>query len=457
MGFFNTLELPSARTRPLHAFLPASISWLFAASKPAQHDVSFDLTTSSSAFEVSILPPPRVSKPAALPLEVVLSIIEAAYFTDDLEVNEDLLRSCSLVCRSWSMVSQKLLFSQVTLRTQRAFELFSTAVDRSTERGCALGDSVIRLRVVLDHNQPFTLHQHSFALAVMMCPNLYELNLALYGCAAPGEDIVGVPAISRMRRPAPSFDDHTLALLKAGPTITALQFSNWSENDQSIFQLLDVWPSLKSLIISGTPPQLPSPSSAPFSCELDELRMNFQTPPSVDFMKWLLHNSTSLRVLEFEREPSAHLLEYLVDTHGASLHSLSIPAVTADACLALHKCKQLREVAIQSCTTSPAVYKKLPEVLEHVAVGVDSDTQLIPLIYLVKSKNALKAVTVHLRDGATAHKELAVLKVACAYRGVELRMVRDVQVFRKLVRGDPISVEAYPRPKSLDNLHIMRS
>lgn len=368
-------------------------------------------------------------------MEIVLNIMEAAYYNDNLEPNDELLKHCALVCRDWSTPAQKLLFRSVTLRTQTAYLAFRHAVDRSAGRGRMLGDAVVRMRVVLDHNQPFHLSQRSFAHAVTLCPNLYELNLALYGCGAPGQDIVGVPDVSRMRRSAPSFDECSLALLKSGPRISALNFSNWSENSQSITQLLDVWPTLKSLAISGTPPQLSSASSEPFPCALEELRMNFQTAPSLDFMKWLLHNSTdSLRILELEREPSSALLDYLVESHGATLESLALPACgTHDHALAIQHCQQLRELKIENPWASPMVYRKLPQVLQHVALGLDRSTALQPVLEIVKSRESLKVVTVHVWEGGDFHPQLSALKIACAYRGIDLRMTRDVRVFRTMM------------------------
>jgi hypothetical protein len=388
--------------------------------------------------------PPQIpifsEKRVPIPLEIVLNIIEAAYYDADLQPDDKLLQHCSLVCKTWSVPAQKLLFRHVTLRTQSAYSAFQLAVDRSTERGRMLGDSVVRMRVVLDHNQPFGLSQRAFAHAVTLCPNLYEMNLALYGCCTPGQDVVGEPALSRMRRPAPSFDEQSLSLLRSGPHITAFQFSNWSENQQSLNQLLNVWPTLKSLVVSGMPPQLSSASSEPLPCALRELRMNFQAPPSLDYMKWLLHNSTgTLRVLELEREPSSDLLEYLLEAHGSTIQSLALPVCGShDHALAVQKCYQLKEFRIESPWVSPMVYRKLPRVLQHVALGLDCDTALQPVLDIVKSRESLSAVTIQVWDGGEQHPQLPALKMACAYRGIELRMTYDIRVFRTMIVSFPV-------------------
>ncbi|KAJ7161235.1 hypothetical protein C8R43DRAFT_1086594 [Mycena crocata] len=371
-----------------------------------------------------------------LPLEVVMNIIEEAYSDD---ARAPFLKQWSLVCRDWTFPAQKLLFRDVSLATQISCDAFIAAVDRATPRGRMLGDAVLRMRVVLDHNQPFGLSQQSFAHAVTACPNLLELNLALYGCASPGKDVVGLPDELRMRRPAPSFDDNTLELLKAGPQITALQFSNWSENNHSITQLLDVWPSLKSLSVGGTPPKAPA-GLEPFPCALEELRMNFQTSPSVDFMKWLLHNSTSsLRVLELEREPTSDLLDHLVEAHRDTLRSLALPTCPShDHALAVHKCVQLRELRVESSWATPLLYKRLPTRLQHMALSLDHDTGLQPVLDAIRSGESLNAVTLQVWEGGESHPQLPVLKLVCAYRGIDLKITKEIQQFRSVVRGEPV-------------------
>ncbi|KAJ6575459.1 hypothetical protein B0H19DRAFT_987659 [Mycena capillaripes] len=373
-----------------------------------------------------------------LPLEVAINIIEEACYDHQLSdaSRTHFLKQCALVCRDWSFPAQKLLFRSVSLATQRSCVAFTAAVDRATPRGRVLGDSVLRMSVVLDHNQPFGLSQQSFAHAVVACPSLLELNLALYpGCASsPGKDVVG---LLRTEEPAPSFDQNTLDLLKSGPAIRALRFSNWSEYPTYTFQLLDVWSSLRSLTVSGTPPKLPSTSLGPFPCALEELRMNFQASPSVDFMKWLLHNSTpTLRVLELEREPSPELLDYLVEAHGETLRSLALPACTShNHAQAVHKCMQLRELRVENPWATPLLYKRLPAGLQRVALALDQDTALQPVLDAVRSLKSLTAVTLQVWGSGERNPQLPVLKLVCAYRGIDLKITKDIRQFRS-IRGD---------------------
>lgn len=365
-----------------------------------------------------------------------MNILEEAYYDDLSEPNDALLAQCALVNKQWSFLSQKLLFRRVTLRSETAFLSFQNAVDRCMPRGRMLGNFVTRMRVVLDENQPFPLSQHAFASAVILCPNLYELSVALYGRGAPGHDIIGSPDALRMQRDAPSFDNRTLALLRSGPAIAALEFSNWSSNASALSQLLQVWPSLRCLDISGTPPQAPCGGQVlPFECALRELRTNFQTPPSVDFMKWLLHNSTkSLQVLEFERQPSAVMLDYLAAEHGKVLQSLAMPTcVHNDGAAAIRKFEALREFRTESPWVAPAVHKSLStDRLQHLAFGVDKDTPLLPVLQTIRRSEGLEVVTLHLWNGGDGHPQLSAIKIACALQGIDLKITRDVQKFRAL-------------------------
>ncbi|KAG6841727.1 hypothetical protein C0991_007613 [Blastosporella zonata] len=446
MGFFNFFDHPPQDALSKFMTTPSAV----------EHDISFDLTTTRPPLRCghSISPP----SPIPLPLEIVLTIIEEASYADGTP-DQHLLRQCALVSRAWSLPAQKLLFSSVALRSQLAYNSFRGAVTRSTPKGRNLGETVVRMRVVIDHNQPFGLSQRSLAEALTHCPHLYELNISLYGRVSPVDEVVGAPDMSRIRRPAPSFDEGTLTLLRSGPTISALQFSNWSDNAHSLAQLLDVWPSLRSLAISGTPPEAPAPFLAPFPGSLNELRMNFQSPPSLEFVNWLVHNSAeSLRAVEFEREPPTQLLAAFIDAYGAGLHSLALPSChLPEHAKALQRCSQLKELRIENPTVSSKLWRALPATLEHIAVGIDLNTALHPLVDVVRASKRLGSVTVHPSNGGENHPLFPVLKMVCAYQGIDLTILHDIKTFRSQLRGDPVPISAFPRTRSLDNIYIMRS
>ncbi|KAJ4470829.1 hypothetical protein J3R30DRAFT_1127092 [Lentinula aciculospora] len=412
----------------------------FDLSQPQQDsefDVSFDLTIPHTSLSQPTLSTTEQCYPSRIPLEVIMIIMDAAYDEEDIESNKGLLGSLALVCRDWSLPAQRLLFRHVSLDSQAHHRAFASATDRSTERGRVLGDAVRSMRASLDPNQPGGLSQLDFADAVIRCPNLHELGIGLYGCVPPGDDVVGSPDTLRMRRPASSFDEDALALLRSGPSITTLRFSNWSENRQSITQLLGVWSSLKSLVISGTPPELPSPVSEPFPGALEKLRMNFQTSPSVDFLRWLLHNSgDTLRTLEFEREPSTTVLHYLIHSHHATLTSLSLPTCSRATARVLDKCTSLLKFFVEDAVSFPVALKKLSPRVEHTGFGVNKETSMQSVLEAVKNNQSLRVVTVNLCNGGNLHRQLPSLKMVCAFRGIHLMITQDIRVFRRIVRGE---------------------
>lgn len=416
-----------------HQRVPPNVLCADITSQSTTHDVQPDLTTLYPPKKpIARLQPKAPSVP--MPMEIVMTILESAYEGEDVPAYNALLKNTSLVCKNWSSVAQKLLFRNVTLTNQTAAIAFQQAVDRANPRGCYLGDAVVRMKVVLDQKQRYRLSHKSFARAVSLCPNLYELSVSLYGEGAPGLDIIGSPDASRMKRSAPSFDERTLDILRAGPQISALQFCNWSDNSSSLLQLLDVWPSLTSLDISGTTPQLERDNAEPFPCVLRELRTNFQSSPSMEFMRWLLHNSVgSLKVLDLAREPHPDMLEYFISEHGATLESLSLPTCgTHEAAAAVRRCAALRELKIEGAWASPRVYQTLPAGLQHLAFSVDSDTALLPVIQAIKRSTDVRVVTMHVWHGGEKHPQLSAVRIACTIKGIELRQTNDVPAFRAI-------------------------
>ncbi|KAF6754199.1 hypothetical protein DFP72DRAFT_379161 [Ephemerocybe angulata] len=402
-------------------------------SRPILHALAVNFTpypsSTTTAKSAAVHPP----SPVQMPLEIILAIIEAAYDPDAPDTS--LLQSCALVCRAWSTPVQKLLFKTVSLRTASAYAAFRRAVSARP----VLRDAVRRLRVVMDYSQPSYLPQHAFAHAVAMCPGLVDLDLALYGYSEPGTEALGSLESHRLRRRAPSFDAETISILRNGPSIRSLSFSNWSENQQCIFQLLDLYPTtLDSLSLSGTaPPPPPFPNDKPcFPGALERLRINYQTPPSIEFMSWLLADSqrhASLRSLAFAREPCPDLLQFLMDAFGRDLRCLALPSCgTAEHARAIEACSALEVLRMDRPQLNPLAYKSVPAAIRHLALGVERDTPLQPVIDVVKTRRELECVTVRLWSGGEGHRLLPALRIACAYRGVELRVTRDSGLYRAL-------------------------
>ncbi|KAG6330233.1 hypothetical protein ID866_8856 [Astraeus odoratus] len=390
-------------------------------SKP--EEVSFVLTPASIVSRGYVMSShvPRVPI-SGIPLEIILKILEVAHLNDNHEPDSQLMSACSLVCRSWSFHAQRLLFRHVRICSQAAYDSFAYAVDSSTTHGRALGGSVVQMHVVLDENQPDPLNHMSFARAVKLCPNLKGVSLRLYGCSQPTRAIVRSSAGGRVQGCVSSFGRDVLDILRTGPTISSLHFSNWSDNDDLIVQLLDVWPSLKALSLTGKTPHLsPALKRRPYyPAALEKLTMNCQVEPSLDFLGWLLHTSAeakSLLGLELNREPSFHLLDFLVQYHGEQLHMLALPSCTTHKhAHAVIRCRALREFRTERSWVLPTIFRHLPEGIRHLAFGMDPTTSLQHAVELVKTRDELEAVTVNVWRG-DCERQLAVLKMAywCGY------------------------------------------
>ncbi|KAL5533829.1 hypothetical protein ACEPAG_289 [Sanghuangporus baumii] len=424
----------------------------------AQHSLSKETSTSVQKSLASV--PTARSVLCRLPVEIVTLILELAYYNEDLDPDYQFLLACALVCRSWSAPSQALLFNHVALRSSSAFLAFRSAVDATTVRGRTLRSNVVRLRIIIDHNHPDQLSHHALAIIVLSCPNLYELDLAIFGCGVPTSSTDGSSCV-RIFRAAPSFDTETLNLFRAGPSIRSMKFANWSDNDQLAIQLLsDVWPALTAVSLRGTPPRLPAFDDSPllpFGCPLSELRFGFQVMPCPDFISWLMQNSNhSLRHLELERLPTTDVLEPLLSGCGPSLESLAFPSCTSrDQGMWMHGCKKLKEFRFESSNISPLLLSQLPATVEHLAFSISRDTPLYLMVNLVKTRPHLKVVTVHVWVDAASHPQMPSLRIACACNGVELVVVRGIRKFREAVRGDPIPCPSYPCLKEPANFRRM--
>ncbi|KAI0347865.1 hypothetical protein BDW22DRAFT_1424121 [Trametopsis cervina] len=417
-----------------------------------QHDVPV-VAASDSHDQVTSLPIPRTSpspkRSMHIPLEVVIHILNLTG-DDDATTDKATMASCALVCKDWSFAAQELLFKQVTLNSEAALQSFRTAVNPSLPRGVALASAVKRLHCIVDTKQPQGLSLKAFGAAVTLCPNLQSLHLALF--SPPSAPSVAGDA-SQLARSVPNnvvFGADVLSALRTGPRITSLRFDNWSNDDSALAQLLDNMPAVTSLSISGKTPSLPSPQSEPFSSALQELRLNFQTAPSTDFLRWLLYNSaTTLRALEFQREPSIALLDYLVMDHCESLESLVLPACASQEGTALlARCSQLRELRLENAWVAPGVRRELPATLERLALAVDKDTPLQPVVQAIKRAASLSSITLHLWADGERHPQLAAVKIACATRGIQLKVMRDIRVFRTIKRGYPIHGLPFSHAKS---------
>ena len=355
----------------------------------------------------------------AVPAEIVVAILEAAYATGNTINDTKTLASCALVCKDWSIIAQRILFRNVSLSSEPQLEGFMAALDRSTPRGRVLAQTVDSLHCVVDTKQPRGISQDAFARAVLHCPNLSALSLAVYG-----------GSVTRAKASSLFFDDDTLSLLQTGPRVTALRFDNWSDDAYALSRLLEAFPRVRNLAIAGTVPALYAPAEVPAACALDRLEMNFQNSPSIEFVQWLLDSST-LRALDCKRSPAPQLLEYILRTHGETLESLSLPSCASCECAdALSRCVRLQELRLEDLWTASNAHLEVPSGLARLAFALRKDSALDAVVAAVRHSSALDTITVHVAPDARAHAQLPDLQIACALQGVALDVVPDLQTLR---------------------------
>jgi hypothetical protein len=309
-------------------------------------------------------------------------------------------------------------------------------------RGRALASAVKHMHCIVDAKQPRGLSLEAFTEAVGLCPNLHSLHFALFGTVTNSGSPVTAEHSHRSKLVTLALRADTLSVLRNAPRISALRFDNWSDDEHALVQLLEYFPSVTSLAISGRTPSVSSPVLEPLSCALQELRLNFQTAPSAEFLEWLLHSSQgTLRALEFQREPSIALLEYLIARHCGTLESLALPACASqEGAGLLARCVQLRELRLENAWVAPGVRRVLPPTLERLAIAVDKETPLQPIVQAIKRSQTLSSITLQLWADGERHSQLAAVKIACATRGVHLKVMRDIHIFRTI----KVRIQALP-------------
>ena len=89
-----------------------------------------------------------------------------------------------------------------------------------------------------------------------------------------------------------------------------------------------------------------------------------------------------------------------------------------------------KEESLENAWVAPGVRRTLPPTLERLAIAVDKETPLQPIVQAIKSSQALSSITLQLWADGERHPQLAAVKIACATRGVHLKVMRDIHIFR---------------------------
>ncbi|KAG8968111.1 hypothetical protein FRC03_008671 [Tulasnella sp. 419] len=369
-----------------------------------------------------------------LPFELVEEILEYAQYSPTGIVDRKSLRSCSLVCKSWTWKAQRLLFANVVLFKSYELITFRETLGQSTEKADFLRASVKQLLVKTDQGSPTDLRPitiHMVAETIIFCPNLEVLELEFFSS----------------RFPNPS----TLDLLTVAPPFQTLLIYNNSTQGQVLYEVLNCFPHLRFLTIDRHELrdfQIKN-RKAPFA--LYELAWTARGVPPPEFMAWLLGGSQdSLQILSFRETPDVQIFNSIIDNHFHTLRSIRLESSgDIEHARAIRICSRLEEVQIK---TYPSPYLVLALLnspsLEHFSFcGTDQTAKsnlLDSVIELIVSLPKIRVVTWSMCLPED-HEDFQRILEVCRSRRVQFRYFAD-RLGRFPGEQEPmIEVKKFPR------------
>lgn len=281
-----------------------------------------------------------------LPVELVMLVLEQAYYDKKGFPDRPTLNTCALVCKDWSPLAQRLLLHHVEVPASARRDAFRAALfslndDRAHTLAASVRRASFRITSPSDEDDLVRLVGH--------CRHLYELVLRVSGVHAFRNATIqalGQSAITERTTP-----------------LRALVLHQCGVQSPILYQLLAVWPTIQFLRL-GFELAAPAPQTIRTAAKLYELVL-YRTP-SLRAMSWILSASKrTLRILECHAMPSADYNEIL-DDYTEHLLSLRIRQSPRTAQF-IRKCVSLRElVFIQLSTFLPL--GELPQSIEHLAI-----------------------------------------------------------------------------------------
>ncbi|EJF57479.1 hypothetical protein DICSQDRAFT_173935 [Dichomitus squalens LYAD-421 SS1] len=358
-----------------------------------------------------MLPPAERKSSCRLPIELVLQVLEEAQY-DDLVPRHKWLKNYALVCRSWSIHAQRLLFAYVTLlkgsdHCRKFRKRMKLVESRDPERASLLKESIRTLGMAVDH-------QDIYADVIRLCPNLRELHLSLYHASFRRDVLEGLAA--------------------AGLRISALRVKAY--HYLPLFQLLPLLPSLEYLEVdcnSILDDILAIPSISPPAWRLKYLRYANMRRHTQAFVEWVLSASgsvarESLEVLSVI-SPSFELSSIAALGLADTLLSLTVQRLHDSDDLSV--LTRLQEIAVVHPEGTPPTFRLLPAGVVHITLdaipkATECEVAVAGLAaYHERSGGALRALTYNRRcnnkvDGLT---DVVMLYDFCTARKIQFRLM----------------------------------
>ncbi|KAG8214893.1 hypothetical protein J3R82DRAFT_10065 [Butyriboletus roseoflavus] len=356
-----------------------------------------------------------------LPPEIVLVILEHAYYTPTGCPDYTFLVNCSLVCASWSVPAQSLLFRKTTRLRSHTIPSFRAALIAPAVRQKSLGHAVRSLDISVGWSLNESCQPEAFVQLLQACPRLYELSLSTYGLH--------------------EFDQFALAKLKdSGQCIRALDLQYCGVQSLVLFQLLGIWPHIRFLKIgteiawpwrhpAETPVSRQSKSNfgsrndtvlrPPARVSLYDLALSRIPQPAV--LTWLLGSSaSSLHILDLREIPGSAARE-IMGVHAPRLRSLRLLHYNLDSAAFLRQCTCLEEFIIYNIPVLVPLAPELPPSIEFLSfrnpIHTFRDT-LHPILDAIEVLPRLRILTCD--KNSEGLRDFAMLRTRCAEKGVEV-------------------------------------
>lgn len=275
-----------------------------------------------------------------LPIELVAEILSFAQ-NDDCLPSYKWLRRCALVCKAWCPYAQSLLFRRVVLlngvtQCQRFTMTLSGRLSRDAEHTSFLCRCVKTLVIGMDH-------QDVYIDAILLCPNLFELNVKLFHAM---------------------FRAESLRKLINAPRYQALHIRSTFFTPMK--QLLELSPAVQYLAIDVRSMPLAINRSVQRLALQQNLReLRIFCLPSVTSMaiSWILPTQESRQVLEVLHISEAPASQIPTPDQFQALRALHVRSITTSELLLF---PNLEELALHDEPPSEATIRSLPCTLRHL-------------------------------------------------------------------------------------------
>ncbi|KAG8920894.1 hypothetical protein FRC02_000578 [Tulasnella sp. 418] len=301
----------------------------------------------------------------ALPVELAMAILERVWnrsWTSRFD-----LRSCSLVCRTWRSMAQKLLFTEAIISNERHGQSFLSTIQHNPSLGSAVKLLDLRFDPLALYN-PLSYKGTETALLYQItthCPQLHHLKMRfpVHRFSESTKNLLYPRTLNTLQALDLRVDDSRLNSERNATVIDILHFLN-QFTSLSHLRLADVGP----LSFKGPANNLPPPPSF----ELYEFSWLDYSPwgsMGNDLSRvadWLFGNSTKgpmvFQLHDSDEFYNTETLSYFLTNYGQNLVSLSLsilPVHMAQLSLNLAEaCPHLQELILPYATI-------LSEILTH--------------------------------------------------------------------------------------------